>query len=144
MPYQKLHQEHYTQFGGINNKASRYLTDQNEALQVINFDFSRPGSLTKRPGTTLLYGTTLVGRIGGFYQFTKLSGASYLMISANTVMYAGDATSLNPVRSGLTSDGIFDFVTFVDRLFATNGSEMFKFTGTDSYPFSLQIGRAHV
>jgi len=30
--------------------------------------------------------------------------------------------------------------TFVDRLFASNGSEFFKFTGTDSYPFSMPSG----
>lgn len=140
MPYQKIHIESYSNFGGINAKASRYLTNQNEALQLVNMDFSRPGSLTKRPGTTLLYGTTLVGRIGGLYEFTKLNGASYNMVAANTVMYAASGNSLNPIRSGLTNNGIFDFVTFVDRLFTTNGSELFKFNGTDSYPFSLPSG----
>lgn len=140
MPYQKIHIEAYSNFGGVNSKASRYLTSQNEALRIVNMDLSRPGSLTKRPGTTLLYGTTLVGRIGGFYEFSKLNGASYIMVSANTVMYAATGSVLNPVRSGLTDSGIFDFVTFVDRLFATNGSEFFKFTGTDSYPFSMPPG----
>lgn len=140
MPYQKIPQESYSNFGGVNNKASRYLTGENEALRLVNLDLSRPGALTTRPGTTFLYGTTLVGRIGGFYEFSKLNGASYIMIAANTVMYAGDAVSLNPIRSGLANDGIFDFVTFVDRLFATNGSDFFKFDGTNSYPFSLPPG----
>lgn len=140
MPTEKLKEERYSNFGGMNQKASRYLTSPNEALEIINFDMSRPGSLTKVPGTTQYIGATVSGRIGGFYEFNRLSGASYVITAANTNAYAVSGNSLNAIRTGLTDAGIFDFVTFVDRLFATNGSELWKFDGVNSTLYSLPPG----
>lgn len=140
MPYPKLKDERYSNFKGVNTKASKYLTGPNEALEIINWDLSKPGALTKAPGTTQYIGATTSGRVGGFYEFDRLSGASYVMVSANTNMYTVAGNSLNPVRTGLTNGGIFDFVTFVDRLFATNGSEFFKFDGSNTTNYSLPPG----
>lgn len=140
MPIQKLKEERYSNFGGMNQKASRYLTSQNDALEIINFDLSRPGSLTKVPGTTQYIGATVSGRIGGFYEFSRLSGASYVITAANTNAYRVSGNSLNAIRTGLTSSGIFDFVTFVDRLFVTNGSEIWKWDGANSTNYSLPAG----
>lgn len=124
----------------MNSKASRYITGSNQAINLVNFDLSRLGALTKVPGSTQLIGATLSGRIGGFYEFEQLSGASYVMTGANTNLYKIVGNSFNSVRAGLTDSGIFSFVTFVDRLFATNGSEFFKFDGVNSSLYSLPPG----
>lgn len=140
MPYPKLKEERYSNFQGVNQKASKYITGPNQALSLTNLDLSTIGSLTKRPGTTQYIGSTLSGRIGAFYEFEKLDGSSYVITAANTNAYKVVGNSFSAIRSGLTDSGIFDFVTFVDRLFATNGSEFWKFDGVNSTYYSLPPG----
>lgn len=139
MAYEKNKTEIYQLQGGINTKASQYDTQDNEALDLVNMNFFVPGSYQKRPGTHYYLGATVAGRIGGLYEFERLNGASYLIATANTNAYVV-TTSFSSFRSGLLNNGIFDFLTFVDRLFMGNGTNYFKYDGTNSSFYSLPPG----
>lgn len=129
--------ESYSNLGGINLKASTYATGVNEFLDIKNLDFSRPGALTKRWGSTQYVGATVQGIVGGLYEFERLNGASYIVFGANTNFYNLSGGSPVSVRSGLLNNGVMDFVTFVDRLFVANGQDFFKFDGTQTTSYSL-------
>lgn len=140
MAIQKRKTEEYVNLGGINRKASSYATGPQEFLDLRNFDFSVPGALTKRWGSTQYVGATVAGTVGGLYEYEKLSGFSQLIFTANTNAFSLVGGTPVSFRSGLTNNGIFDFLTFVDRLFMTNGSEFFKYDGTAATNYSLPPG----
>ena len=68
----KLKSENYQNFGGINSKASPYLTSPIEFLDIINFDFQTPGSLCERWGSTQYIGQTFAGKISSLTEYVKL------------------------------------------------------------------------
>ncbi len=139
MPDPKLKTEHYSNFKGMNPKSSNYMYGEGESIRIQNMDFTTPGAWTKVPGTTLYNGATVAGSIGGIFQFTRLSGASYLVVSANTNIYTVDM-NFTPIRSGLLNEALFDFVPFVDRLFCANGQDFFKTDGVATSNYSLPPG----
>lgn len=124
----------------MNTKASPYSTGPFEFLNIVNFDFETPGSLTKRDGSTQYLGATVAGRVGGGYEFTRLSGFSQLIGTANTNAYFITVSAFNSFRSGLLNNGTFDFVTFVDRLFMANGQNFIVYDGSAARSFSLPPG----
>lgn len=140
MAYDQTHNESYQLLGGINTKVSPYEQPNHEFRDLVNVNFQTPNALTKRNGTTLYVGATVQGRITGLYEFTRLSGASYLVATANTNAYTVNQTSYTAFKTGLANGAIFDFVTFVDRLFGCNGQDFFKFDGTNAYNYSLPAG----
>lgn len=139
MSYQKAKEETYSLLGGINNKSSEYNQGPMEFRDLTNLHFSSPGALTKREGSTLYVGATVQGKITGGVEFSRLNGASYIVVSANTNIYTL-TSSFNSFRSGLKQDALWDFTTFVDRLFCANGDSFFKFDGTNTTNFSLPNG----
>lgn len=141
MAYEKNKTELYYLQGGINTKASQYVTQDNEALDIRNMNFVVPGAYSKRPGTEYYLGATVSGFVGGLYEFERLSGASYLVATANTNAYTVTNT-WSSFRSGLLNEGLFDFLTFVDRMFACNGQDFFKFDGANSSFYSLPPGQS--
>lgn len=139
MPQQKTKQEQYTLIGGINTKASEYATGPEQVLDLQNLNFFKPGALTKRQGSTLYLGATVIGKVTGLTEYTKLDGASYLIATANTNMYS--VTSVwNAVKTGLRNDTNCDFQTFNNFLFVCNGTDFFKWDGTTDSLFSLPAG----
>lgn len=137
MPQVKRKEERYSNFLGINSKVSLYLTNQNEVLNIENLDFFNPGALSNVPGTTLFTGLTVSGRITGLYEYEKLNGFSQLIFGANTNLYQTTVgSSATSIKSGLTNDNLFDFETFVDLLFISNGAEFLKYNGTTASFYS--------
>lgn len=139
----KIKSENYSSLGGINTKVSTYEVNKTEFLDLVNFDFTKPGSLTKRYGSTHYVGATVSGRITGVYEFERLSGASAVIVSANTNIYNLSAGSFSVFKSSLQNGAIFDFVTFVDRLFACNGTDFFKYDLSTVTNYSLPPGYTH-
>lgn len=133
--------EEYTNLGGINTKASVYNTGQNDALNLVNFDLSVPGSLTKRPGSTQ-HMTGFTGPIVGLHEYNKVAGFSQLLaINQSFIVHeasngyspllaAGYGATL-PVAFSLISGNTFNsMLTFVDREFVAQGTSMFKYDGS--------------
>lgn len=139
MAYKKVKTESYENLGGINSKASAYVNDKTEFRNLVNVNFFVPGSLSKRPGTSMYVGASVAGRLTGVYEFERLNGASYLIATANTNAYTVTPSSFTAFKTGLTNGNLFDFVTFTDRLFACNGSEFFKFDGSNTTNFGLPV-----
>lgn len=135
----KFKSEHYQLLAGINAKTSDYLNGPLNMRDIVNMNFVNTGALTKRPGTGLYAGATVIGKITGGVDFQRLNGASYVVVSANTNVYTL-TSSFNVFKSGVLNNAIFDFVVFVDRLFGGNGQDFFKFDGTNVQPFSLPFG----
>lgn len=79
MAYAKLKKEEYKNIGGINTKASVYVTGDREVMDLINYDFQTPGAWTQRPGiTSVINGNTLAigasNRLNfGFQTFIRTS-----------------------------------------------------------------------
>lgn len=139
--YGKFKSESFLLFGGINAKASAYLNGPHEFRDLQNLNFLFPGALNKRPGSTMYVGSTLTGSILGGVEFQRLNGNSMIVISANTNLYTVTPPStINTNVTGLLNGAIFNFVTFVDRLFCCNGQNNFKFDGTNNYNYSLPPG----
>lgn len=89
MPNRKLKNESYQNFGGINSKVSPYQTGPQEFLDLTNFDFQTPGSLSQRWGSTqAVSGASLFGRVHTLFEFSKLNGASYLMAAHTGALWA--------------------------------------------------------
>ena len=120
MPQPKIKSENYANFGGMNTKISSYLVEQHEFLDLQNFDFTRPGSLTKRPGTTQYLGHTLDNRITGIFEYEKLNGSSQIIIGSNSGLFWVNGSTFSTISTGFTS--ILSLSTFVDRLFAFDGA----------------------
>jgi len=142
LSYPKQKSESYNAAGGINIKASLYATATNEQIDILNMDFRAPGALTKRYGSTVLIGASVAGLVGGLFEFSRLSGASYIVATANTNAYTINTGNFAAFKSGLLNNGIFDFVPFVDRLFMANGQDFFKTDGQNSSFYSLPPGQS--
>jgi len=138
----KIPTDEYSNLGGINNKVSPYKNDLTECRDIRNMDFREPNALTKRDGSSLYVGATVSGRITSMYEFQKLSGASYLVAVANTNAYTVD-TTFTAFASNLTQNTLWDFVTFVDRLFMCNGVDnVMVFDGSNTTRYTLPPGNS--
>lgn len=166
----KLKSEDYRLLGGINSKVNLYSNGQAEFRDLSNLNFINTGALTKRPGTTLYPGVTFIGTSAGGvtsgipdlrqitsgYEFSNLNGNSYLIISQFNTLYQvfnnghTTLTQFNtPPAPVLSQIGpLWSFTTFVDHLFACNGSEFYRIATLNNsgsgqlnaYSYSLPAG----
>lgn len=95
--------ENYSNFGGINIKASQYLTGPQEFLDLINFDFQSPGNLTKRWGTTQYISGGYTAAITGLVEFEQTSGFSQIIFSYTGGIQAGATTT---TQQGLSFNNV--------------------------------------
>lgn len=118
--------ENYSGFGGINIKASQYLTGPQEFLDLINFDFQSPGNLTKRWGTTQYISGGYTAAITGLVEFEQTSGFSQVVFSYTGGIQAGATTT---TQQGLS----FNNVGWTNLMFI--GDHNAVFTGTTTFFF---------
>lgn len=156
MPHEKSKTDNYEHFGGINTKASKYLTGPREVLEAFNVDSSIVGDLSGRPGSTQYFSATFGGTgILGLAEYTKLNGYSKIftahpggmwlgqdnsntgislgnMLSNQTLIfnaYSG-TTALQSIPGVSFGSQQWDFQTFVDHQFFCDGRAFLKFNGT--------------
>lgn len=111
MPYPEVKSERYALIGGLNNKVSRYLTGQQELIRLVNYDFSVPGALTKRPDTAQFLGTSFGTNVQSIFEMVHYNGASYQIVFGQTNAYwAG--SSLAKVFYGY-SEALSGFTGFI-------------------------------
>lgn len=148
----KIKKEIYANLGGINTKISQYEQGENEFLALENFDFSVPGALSQRPGSTLIVqppSLLIELPVSGLYDFQDLAGFSAIVtvigLTCSIVKFQAGGATLSAIENvhpyTLSPPPLFDFVTFVDRLFACGGNDFFKFgggsQGYSAYPVGL-------
>lgn len=130
MPYPPIKTENYQNLGGLNQKASPFMTGTNEVLEILNLDYSQPGSFSVRPGTTTII-TGFTGVINSLTDFSRLSGASYKIFSNQSKLFSWNgSTSIQTRDLGATlgttyiaSMRFLNFVPFVDRLFVGGAND---------------------
>lgn len=81
--------ESYQNLGGINVKSSPYITGPQQYLNLVNFDFQTPGSLTKRWGSTQYLTQSYTGAIQSLIEYNKLDGSSSIVFSVSGGIWAG-------------------------------------------------------
>ena len=91
MAYSKIKTESYQLLGGMNDKASPYNNTPNEFRELTNYQFSEPGALDKRYGSTL-YAQGSSTKILGLYEYNRLNGASYLLFNDSSGLYKTSLT----------------------------------------------------
>jgi hypothetical protein len=101
---QKLKVENYSNFGGINSKFSPHLTTPMEFMDIKNYDFQTPGSLTQRWGATQYMGQTLAGKITALSEYQRLNGTSVVICGSSGGLWYG-ATTGNFQGMSFTNQG---------------------------------------
>ncbi len=161
MPQERLKSDNYENFGGVNTKASRYLTGPREVLDAFNVDGSTTGDMTGRPGSTQYFSATFSGSlITGLYEYSKLSGYSKIIVGHPGGMWLGQdnsvtgislgnmltgqthatvlgVTTLQTIPSATFTSNRWDFATSNDNLFFGDGRSFLKFNGTTQQYWGL-------
>ena len=155
----KLKNENYTNFGGINQKSSLYITGQTEFLKLHNVDFRLFGSLSSFAGSTqvsIVASTSPITGIADYYTSYfdgttfSLNTQSFAVITTDgyNVCNASGNTfvpvlpyilpgNLNPVNFVLASSSVAGS-TVNGALFGCNGWDFFNYQGsTVAWQFSL-------
>lgn len=132
MAYEKLKREEYFNIGGINRKASVYITGEREVLDLVNLDLSTPGAWTQRPGmTNAIAGNTLAIGSSNRYNFGFQTISAYqASFSYNTyVVTQNQIYALSLGNGVLTSRG--------STLVSTSGAgnAVLSFTDSESSAF---------
>jgi len=150
MAYEKLKSESYQLLGGMNNKASPYNNSPMEFRELTNMQFTAPGAIDKRQGSTLFFQGSST-KILGLFEYEKLDGSSYLLfndangvyktsLAGSTLLGGYTLQSIYPTNiQGTTFAGNIggkaDFTSFVDWVFlGLNGQT----TTSINNPYSLR------
>lgn len=171
MPNTRFKSENYENFGGINKKASAYITDRRQVLNYVNGDFSKPGAWTMRPGTTQYFSATFASQVNYAAEYFQSSGFSQIMISnpgglwacfgnsnfgislgtlAAAATYAGrvlGASSFTQVQLfpgfSFAHSASFqaDSVIYKGWYFQTDGRAFTKYNGTSIFPYGMPYGQ---
>lgn len=129
----------YKLLGGVNTKASEYSTGKAQFLNLSNLDFQVPNALQKRPGSTQAIGLNASGPVNSLFEFIKLDGSSYVVAGTDTEMVYKTGTSLTTLEAGWTNGQPADMLTFVNKLWMTNGQNFRWWTGTTLLPAGLPM-----
>lgn len=156
MPHSKQKSENYQNLGGMNVKASPYITGPFQFLDITNMDFQTPGALTKRWGTTQYIGYRSSVPIHGIGEFIQIDGSSFILFAGGTGLYKVDGSSYTRIFTdyavgwsdgapiffeGFTAtfkaDSPWDFSIYNNQLYGANGQNIFRFDGLGVYSFGV-------
>lgn len=142
MAYEKLKQEQYQNFGGINVKESKYQTGELKFLDLRNYTFERPGALTSRPGTEFwqTLAPSFLAKPTSTYQFTQNNGSSFILFDAGQTMYSLGSTFQaidSPLTSSSTQSLPFDFESINNFAFYANQNIFDISDGTKSWNWAF-------
>ena len=151
MPEPKVKAETYTLLGGLNIKASKYVTAPTEFLDLQNVNFNRPNALSSRSGLsnyTRADGNPVgqsLAMITGLHEHAEFSGFSIIVVAGMSTMEGygdfGVTTVSSNTRTLIGQPPLMDMQTFVDHLFYCNGQIMKKFSsGFQEEIFTLPPG----
>ena len=123
----KVKSEAYNLLGGMNIKASKYVTAPTEFLDLQNMNFNRPNSLTSRDGSTNYCGIDgnpcgiSLGLITGLHEYAELTGFSMMVLAGMSYMVGygafGSSIFVTNIRSATFPVPLMDMETFVNHLF---------------------------
>jgi hypothetical protein len=138
MPEPKEKSENYSNFGGINQKTSPYITSPIEFLQLQNFDFRIKGSLASFAGSTLWGFAHTTAAFNAIYGIGAYSRQSSLIIgSFNYSLIAADSYQVFDITGGTFNPFYTNLYPASQQwqfqegtyYFGSNGGDMFTYTG---------------
>ena len=132
---QKLKNENYVQLGGINSKASQYITGSMEFLDLTNLDFQQIGSLSQRWGSTMYVGQTVPGPITSLFEFSRLDGSSYVLFSHSGGIWSGATTGQSQGLSLTLQSATLSSFAYVNALIASGVSIIAPLAPVPVIPF---------
>ncbi len=118
--------------GGLNNKLSPIVIEDNEASDLQNVNFTLGGAIRKRNGYSSDNNAFVAGSTTGMYQYNLADGDSFLIVTGGDKIYKYDDFDGTPddITGGVTiasnSSVLFDFTTANDVLLATNQTNPVK------------------
>ncbi len=129
------------QLRGINQKTSKYEFPIAEFLDIRNMDFDVPNAHQKRPGSTYAIpsNTGTSGPISSLFEFTKLTGESYIVAGSDTAMFYLTAAGFTTLSTGWNNGQPADMLTFVNKLWMANGQNWSSFDGNTVLSTGLPI-----
>lgn len=102
--------------GGINTSVQPTEIADNEAQDILNFEFDDSGNLSSRTGPTQLMSNTFASRITSLHYFTAESGEVGILFTTGTDLYIveTDGTGITSLTGALTlpSDTFWQWETF--------------------------------
>lgn len=142
MSYPKLKEESYRNLGGINTISSLYTTEQTQFLDLRNYCFIRPGSLTNRPGQEVhasLSRATFLVKPSSSINFVKQDGSSYTVFDCGPTLFSLPSTSYQGgLTPNATTSAVLDHAVLDDKLFLANGNTFKIFDGSNSYNYTSE------
>jgi hypothetical protein len=149
MAEEKLKSENYANFGGINSKASPYVTGPMEFLDLRNVDGRVPGSFSTFAGSTLFSTEGSTSPVTGMVDFTfGFSGsATFSLATQSFSILATDQNHLSNV-TGTTFLSVYDFIypnatgpfslVQAENVYGCNGFDAFTYQGfTAAWQYGL-------
>ncbi len=146
MAYPENKSENYTNLGGINTKASQYLTGPNEFLNLQNVDTRTPGALSSFAGFTQFTLSGTSSPITGLMDFFPVGSSYFPVVFGSYAIIATDATAASRI-TGATFVNIYQYIvgnqvtrfSFVRglSLYGANQYEFFQYPGSTT---ALQYG----
>lgn len=106
MGYGKLKTESYSNIGGINQKASTYVTGDKEVLDLENLDFQVPGAWNKRWGFTAAYASSASFSVGASQTINAI-----WQVTKPLDVYGGTASPAQTLELVGFDSGVFKFNT---------------------------------
>ncbi len=136
----------YYNLKGVNQKTSKYEFPQAEALALYNLDFDTPNAWQKRPGTTFAIGSSngTSGPISALFEFSKLTGESYIVASSDTALFYIANNSLTLLSPNWNNGQPVDMLTFNNKMYAANGQNFALFDGSFFTPAGLPAQKTQV
>lgn len=121
---------YYDFSGGLNDKESPLMINDNEASDLQNIMFSIKGPITKRTGYTIFASTPVSTGfpITSIYDYEMEGGTSYLLASAGAVVSKWNTSSLDwdvlSSSMGSGTDDYYDYAVFQDTCVVVNGVDV--------------------
>ena len=135
VPNQKLKSENYSALQGINSKNSPYHTSPMEFLDLSNFDFQIPNSLSQRWGSTMYVGQTVPGPVTSLFEFSRLDGSSYVLFSHSGGIFSGATTGQSQGLSLTLQSVTLSSFAYVNALTANGVSIISPLAAVPVIPF---------
>lgn len=129
----------YYKLRGVNKKASKYEMPMAQFLDIRNMDFDVPNALQKRPGATFAVTTGTSGPVTSLFEFIKLTGESYMVAGSDTAMFYLNAGAFSVLDTGWNNGQPADMLTFVNKLWITNGQKWKWWNGNTIQPAGLPM-----
>ena len=96
--------------GGLNNKSSDTMLQDNQASDLLNMAFSEDGLMEKRHGVEQMLNTPLDKPITFLDVYTPINSKPELLVGTNQELYKGTRTSIDIVKQGkdMFDEGEYD------------------------------------